>query len=74
MGKQVITEADVVEAAQAGSKVIVAHIGECIITDGARDKALYLGLEVEEGSGQGKAALVVTQGVERPRRRRWLIR
>ena len=48
MGKRVITEADVVEAAKAGSKVIVAPIGECIITHGARDKALYLGLEIDE--------------------------
>lgn len=64
MGKQVITEADVLEAAEAGSKVIVAPMGECIITHGARDKALSLGLEIDESPGQGNTALGVTQGVE----------
>ena len=52
MGKQVITEADVVEAAEAGSKIIEAPLGECIVTYGARDKALSLGMVIHETSEQ----------------------
>ena len=52
MGKLVITEADVVEAADAGKKIISAPLGESIITDGARDKALYLGLKIDETPAQ----------------------
>lgn len=53
MGRQVITEADVVEAAEAGGKIIEAPLGECIVTPGARDKALSLGLEIKESSLKG---------------------
>ena len=60
MGKQVITEADVVEAAEAGSKIIEAPLGECIVTPGARDKALSLGMEINETSAQGYSSPSVT--------------
>jgi len=56
MGKQVITEADVVEAAEAGTKIIEAPLGECIVTYGARDKALSLGMEIHEASEQGDSS------------------
>jgi ethanolamine utilization protein EutQ len=48
MGKRVITEADVVEAAEAGSKIIDAPFGEYIVTPGAKDKALSLGMEIQD--------------------------
>jgi len=64
MGKQVITEADVVEAAEAGSKIIDAPLGECIITPGARDKALSLGMDVNETSAQGRTSPAETSAVE----------
>ena len=56
MGNQVITEADVVEAAEAGGKIIEAPLGECIVTYGARDKALSLGMEIKETPEQGYAS------------------
>jgi ethanolamine utilization protein EutQ len=59
MGKQVITEADVVEAAQAGSNVIEAPPGETIVTPGARDKALSLGLEIKEDEGASAPSTIV---------------
>jgi len=62
MGKQVITEADVVEAAEAGGKIIEAPLGECIVTPGARDKALSLGLEIQETTVPGGATLSATTG------------
>ncbi len=52
MGKLVITEADVVEAAEAGKKVLTAPLGDSIITDGARDKAVFLGVEIDETPAQ----------------------
>jgi len=60
MGKQVITEADVVEAAEAGSKIIEAPFGECIVTPGARDKALSLGMEINETAAQDFSSAAVT--------------
>ncbi len=59
MGKQVITEADVVEAAEAGGKIIEAPLGECIVTYGARDKALSLGMEIKETPEQGSVGPAV---------------
>jgi ethanolamine utilization protein EutQ len=56
MGKQVITEADVVEAAEAGNKIIEAPLGESIVTDGARDRAFSLGIEIKETSEQGDSS------------------
>jgi ethanolamine utilization protein EutQ len=53
MGKRVITEADVVEAAEAGSKIIEAPLGECIVTYGAREKALSLGIHIQEADSKG---------------------
>lgn len=50
MGKKVITEADVVEAAAAGSKFIEAPLGETIVTPGARDKAHSMGMDIKEAS------------------------
>ncbi len=58
MGKKVITEADVIEAAEAGKGFIEGPSSECIITPGARDKALSLGMEIYEtsaGSGLSDA-------------------
>ena len=63
MGKQVITEADVVEAAEAGGKIIEAPLGECIVTYGARDKALCLGMEIKETPEQGYASSSVAPAV-----------
>ena len=63
MGKQVITEADVVEAAGAGSKIIEAPLGECILTPGARDKALSLGMGINETSSQSYPSPSVTPTV-----------
>jgi ethanolamine utilization protein EutQ len=63
MGKQVITEADVVAAAEAGRKIIEAPLGECIVTYGAGDKALSLGIEIKETSGQGDSSPSVTPTV-----------
>lgn len=63
MGKQVITEADVVEAAEAGGKIIEAPLGECIVTYGARDKALSLGMEIKETPEQGYASSSVAPAV-----------
>ena len=67
MGKQVITEADVVEAAEAGSKIIDAPLGECIITPGARDKALSLAININETSVQGVSTSEVTRPAEETR-------
>jgi len=53
MGKKVITEADVVEAAEAGSRIMEAPLGECIVTDGAREKALSLGVHIQEADSKG---------------------
>ncbi len=53
MGKKVITEADVVASADAGNSTINAPLGECIVTDGARDRALSLGIHINEGEGVG---------------------
>ena len=50
MGKCVITAVDVLEAAQAGRKIIPAPARECIVTAGARDKAVELGILLDEGS------------------------
>jgi ethanolamine utilization protein EutQ len=63
MGKQVITEADVVAAAEAGSKIIEAPLGECIVTYGAKDKALSLGVVIHETSVQGDSSPSVTPTV-----------
>jgi ethanolamine utilization protein EutQ len=51
MGKCVITVVDVMDAARAGQKTITALPGECIVTAGARDKAVELGIVVDEGAG-----------------------
>jgi ethanolamine utilization protein EutQ len=56
MGKRVITEADVVEAAEAGSKIIEAPLGECIVTYGAREKALSLGIHIQEADSKGTSS------------------
>lgn len=48
MGKQVITEADVVAAAESGIKTIEAPIDAFIVTPGARDKALSLQMKINE--------------------------
>ena len=64
MGKQVITEADVVEAAEAGRKIIEAPLGESIVTPGARDRALSLGMEINEASGQGYSSPLETRPLE----------
>ena len=55
MGKRVITEADVVEAAKAGNKIIEAPLGKCIVTDGARDRALSLRIDIKENDSEGGA-------------------
>ncbi len=60
MGKQVITEADVIEAAETGSKIMEAPLGECIVTPGARDRALSLGVEINETAAQGYSSPSVT--------------
>ena len=64
MGKQVITEADVVEAAEAGTKIIEAPLGECIVTPGARDRAFSLGMEINEASAQGYSSPLETRPLE----------
>jgi ethanolamine utilization protein EutQ len=64
MGKQVITEADVVEAAEAGRKIIEAPLGECIITPGARDRASSLGMEINETSAKGDASSYQTPTID----------
>lgn len=51
MGKCVITVVDVLDAAKAGRKSIAAPPGECIVTAGARDKAVELGIAVDEVAG-----------------------
>lgn len=51
MGKCVITAVDVLDAAQAGRKIIPALPGDCIVTAGARDKAAELGIFLDEGAG-----------------------
>ena len=56
MGKKVITEADVVETAQTGSKVIEAPLGECIVTPGARDKAHSMGILIQEADSEGDSS------------------
>lgn len=50
MGRCIIAVTDVLEAAQKGTKTIVAHPSECIVTPGARDKAAELGIVISEGS------------------------
>ena len=50
MGRCIIAVTDVLEAAQKGTKTIVAHPAECIVTPGARDKAAELGIVISEGS------------------------
>ncbi len=67
MGKQVITEADVVEAAEGGSKIIDAPLGECIVTPGARDKALSLGMDIKETSARDCPSPGETCAVASPR-------
>ena len=43
MGKQVITEVDVVAAAAAGSKIIKAPLGECILTPRGQRQSPFFG-------------------------------
>jgi ethanolamine utilization protein EutQ len=49
MGKRIIAVVDVLEAAKAGSKTIPARPGECIVTAGAREKAVELGITIADG-------------------------
>ncbi len=60
MGKKVITEADVVEAAGSGNNIIDAPLGECIVTDGARDRALSLGIHIKETASSSSNDRVCT--------------
>lgn len=62
MGKKVITEADVIEAARAGGRFIEAPLGECIVTPGARDKALSLGIDIQGTSSGSLSSVVGTCG------------
>jgi len=56
MGKCIIAVMDILEAAQKGKKTIVAHPSECIVTPGARDKAVELGIVISEGPDSPAAA------------------
>lgn len=56
MAKRVITEADVVTAAEAGAKTMDAPLGEVIVTPGARDKAMALGIDLAEDASCSSGA------------------
>ena len=56
MGKCVITVMDVLDAAKAGRKSIAAPPSDCIVTAGARDKAIELGIVVDEDAGVPRPA------------------
>jgi len=63
MAKCIITEADILQAAATGQKILAAPDCECIVTDQARDRALELGVALPgeggacapAGSGAGTA-------------------
>lgn len=46
MAKCIITEADILQAAATGQKLLAAPDCECIVTDQARDRALELGVSL----------------------------
>lgn len=60
MGKRLITQADVIQAAESGQKSIIAPPNQFIVTPGARDKAQSLGVAIcdstESNAGQACAA------------------
>jgi len=65
MAKRIITEADIVAAAASGTRSIPAQPGECIVTEQARDRALELGVALDEGCAPaqvGGAACAATPG------------
>jgi ethanolamine utilization protein EutQ len=62
MGKCVITVVDVLEAGQAGKKIIPALPAECIVTAGARDKANELGIVLDEGADVPKPSGISPAG------------
>lgn len=58
MGKQVISVADIEEAAGQGNRTLSIRVGECIVTPGARDRARELGVTLlEEESAAASTAV-----------------
>jgi len=56
MAKRIITEADIVAAAAAGERTVPASPGQCIVTEQARDRALELGVTLDEGCAPPQGA------------------
>lgn len=56
MGKQVISVADIEEAASQGNRVLRLCVGGCIVTPGARDRARELGITLLEEGAEPPAA------------------
>lgn len=56
MAKRIITEADIVAAAAAGERTVPAAPGQCIVTEQARDRALELGVTLDEGCAPPQGA------------------
>jgi ethanolamine utilization protein EutQ len=74
MGRCIIAVTDVLEAAQKGTKTIVAHPSECIVTPGARDKAAELGIVISEGSDSPAAVMPFRSSQSDPSQAEKLVR
>jgi ethanolamine utilization protein EutQ len=73
MGKRIIAVVDVLDAAKAGSKTIPALPGECIVTAGAREKAVELGIIIADGCEAPQIAMPAA-AVPRPAESETVIR
>jgi len=56
MSKRLITQADVIQAAESGQTSILAPPGQCIVTPGARDKAQSLNITISDSSSDSPGA------------------
>ena len=52
MAKRIITEADILAAAERGEKTLSVPSAECIVTAQARDKAFEHGVTLDEGAAE----------------------
>ncbi|MEJ5359549.1 MAG: cupin domain-containing protein [Desulfobacterales bacterium] len=67
MGKQVISVADIEEAAGQGNRTLTIRFGECIVTPGARDRARELGVTLlEEESATASTAALASSATSLP--------
>ena len=68
MAKRIITEADILAAAERGDKTLPVPPAECIVTAQARDKALEHGVTLDEGAAACEpcAAMAAASAVAAP--------